>query len=234
MPRPTPDYRGRAVLAAARTHEVSPGTHAYETAFFNLLKGVKGVLPEIQEAFEIYSVETYRHVLDASILGKASNDQIADCLEIASSTINVYRHLFCDRGVFPHALVIPDYIKQLDIQDRFKEWYALANTRGGEALLRRFKIGKPTPPSPDEVLQTLLADQYDRALTHRGEQITSDIAMASFKWGQEAAKTANLMIHRGESNPEKGAQAMRLALRTTDQTQTAEEAGIDPEELVTE
>jgi hypothetical protein len=173
-------------------------------------------------------------VLNAAILGKATNDQISEALEMAPTTLSVYRYLFCDRNVFSHALLIPDYIRGLDIADQYKEWYAIAHTRGPKSLLKRFTVGTPIPLSPDEVLQDIAADQYDRFLTHRGEQITSNIAMAALNWGKEAAKTASIIIQRGESRPASGHEAMKIALKVTDQTSSPEEAGVQAEEILTE
>lgn len=234
MSRPKPDHRGRAVFAAARSKKTYPGDHAFETALFRLIKGDKDVSADVREAYEIYNRERHRHVLDAAIFGKATNDQISEALEMAPSMLTVYRHLFCDRNVFPHSLVIPDYVAKLPIEDEYKEWYSIAYTQGPAALLRKFKIGDPCPLSPDEIMQGVAVDQYHRFLTHRGEQITSAVANAAFQWGKEAARTASLILQRGDLPGVGGNEEMRIALRVTDETKTAEQSGLQPEDLVTE
>lgn len=234
MARLPPDHRALAVLAAVQAQAPYADPDPRARALHSCLTTDASDLPEVAEALALYGTPHHRHALNAALLAKAPDALLTDALDMGAATPGVYRYLFFDRGVFPHAFAVFDYVRELALTDQERAYYAKALQEGPEHLLHRFRIGKRPDLDPRVVLRSLLAEQFDRAQAHRGQEITSEVAQAALTWGREAAKTAHLLISSGDQQTENAMRDIRIALKITNTTKTLAELNVAPDDLVTE
>lgn len=230
MPRWEPDHRGRAVLTA-----VSQGLTEFrsenplETALFHLVKNKQVVQLDVEEAYALYREPGYRHAVNAVLIAKGDDALLSQGMEIASLVVSAYRHLFFDRSVFRHVLDMVSWINNLAVTDEHRNYYAIANQQGPEALVNMFRIGDKPEIDPKVVLNQVMVGQYQRFQEHRGLPITDPIAQAALRAGREASVTAVMMIDKGGAQAKHALEDLKgaLSLETKDHTQSPEDAGID-------
>lgn len=232
MPRQTPDHRGRRVLELAASGKPIEGGHPSEVALFYLVKSGEVQSKDVEEAYCAYLDPDSAHVLNALILGKATDAEIQEALEVPEGVLQAYRHLFFDRGVFRHALDVIKYVRELGCGDPYHKYYKTAIEKGPMALANRFRVGERPGLDPRQVLKNLMHDKYDKFLSHRGHELTQNIAKEALKWGQAAAHAAALVIDKGGDEKRNALSELRLVLETRDLTQTPEQAGVDPTEVL--
>ena len=234
MPLRSPDHRGLRVRAAIGAGETLVEPHPFEESLKNYWEtGVATEAPDIVIAARLYDDPSQMHVLNSLIVGKATNDQICEGLDMQAGTLQAYRFLFFDRDVFMHALDVHNYVLQLAIPDQIREYYSLCIQKGPFYVINRFRIGERPPVDPGKVLKTLLVDQFDRALSHRGHSITSETARESRNWVKQTVQTAIAIKDDGGEERRKEEMKKLFELETTDRTKKLDDLGIKPEEVVT-
>jgi hypothetical protein len=232
MPRKPPDHVGLRVTAEAQTNDAPIGDHPFEVPLFYLVKTGSCHSPDVEEAYSIYITDEQRHVIDAALIAKASDEDLRTELSIGPTVMAAYRHLFFDRTVFRHDLDVATYIHQLEIEDEVRSIYTCAVQQGADVLLAKHHIGPRAPLDPKEVLRRTLAAFYERSQAHRGEQITSEAARESLKWAKEAVNASVVLIDKGSNQAEAALKDLRLTLEVRNQTVTLEQIGIKPGEIV--
>lgn len=203
-------------------------TDARETALFHLVKsaGEESLVAMVEDAYLIYVTREYRHVLNALLLGKATDGLVRDALDIGEGVMSAYRHLFFDVEVFRHALDVHAYIRGLDCSDVEREHYNVAVQQGPAVLAEKFRIGERKPVDPKEVMRTTLGDLYARFQQHRGLAIDSAKAQAALRLAPELLRAAALVNEKSATQSENAAHAIKLALHLVDETKTPEVAQI--------
>lgn len=235
MPSP-PDHRARRVIELAATATDYDGDHPVERDFFYLVKSGETTIPDVAVAYEIYQEPEDRHVFDALILARADDVLIADALRCPPSLLPTYRHLFCDVAVFRHTPAVFRYIRELPLDEDEQAWrqyYLVATQQGPEYLANRFRVGVRPDVEPRKVLKTAVADMFDRFLAHRGQQLDSAIAQQALRWGNSAVTAAQVLIEKGGDTKKNAMEELRVALETVDHTSTPEDAGINPDDVLT-
>lgn len=164
-PRNSPDPRHRfhAVLAGSRAI-----TTPYEIALDHLLHETKlpesfdeRVLKATEAALTSFDVAPVRGLFDASLLGLATADDLAEAFSVSKEETEAYAHLFFDRSVFANDFHVIAYIGTVSDKD-IRELLQDAHTKGFRML--RFKYAADTaPPAPDQTLMRMFeadARQY--------------------------------------------------------------------------
>jgi hypothetical protein len=231
MPRREPDHNAQRVLTLVQTRTPYQGDHPDEMSLFQLLTTGQSPIPEVDDAYELFTHPEDRHIVNALLLAKAPVEQISSSLSMSVPLVSAYRHLFFDRDVFRHDLDVKNYINMLAVPEEIRAYYNLACKRGFRSLANSFHIGEQVPVSPKEALQELLADQIDRARAHRGQRLDTEIARTALEWGRAAMSTANILLRTEPQDGKNALQELKLALLTQDHTTTIEELDVKPGEL---
>lgn len=194
----------------------------------------EAVSAEVEDALLLWLAEENRHVLNALILGKATDDEISLGLDMSQSVLAPYRRLFFDRSVFRNSLDVISYVRN-DLSDlnaineAWQDLYKTAIEQGPEYLINRFRVGARPDADPRRTIQVILNDATDRFITHRGQSIDSKTAKESLRWASQALSAAALSIDKGSNVRENVLAELRsIMLKTEDRTETPEQAGIDP------
>lgn len=229
MPRRAPDHRARSVLSSPTCESTDPR----ESALFHLVKtaGDTSLIAHVEDAYLVYVAEEYRHIVDALLLGKASNTLLRDALDLPEVVADVYRHLFFDTSVFRHALDVHAYIHELACTDVQRQYYLSATQQGPSFLADKFRVGERKPVDPKEVMRAALGDLYVRFLEHRGLDIDNAKAQAALRLAPELMRAAALVNEKSASQTENAAHAIKLALHLVDDTKTPEQASVNINEI---
>lgn len=231
--RAPPDHRGKRIIDLVRSE--GPPDLSWdprEVALFYRVKSQPCPLPDVEEAYDLYSTNQHRHLLDALILGQATDAQIFESLQIAHLVLSTYRYLFCDKAVFRHALDVHSYVQALTCHKDLALYYTVAIKQGPTVLLSDLRLGERPPVDPKATLRSLASDFFTRFQAHRGQALTSRVAQEAFKWGKAAAETSVLLIHHDSNKAEAALEDLKLALATVDHTSTPEEAGLDVQTIL--
>lgn len=230
MPRQPPDHRARRINALVTEGADAP-QDPIESSYYYLLTNDDCPIPTVREAAGWYEDEGFAHLVNALQLGKAPPDLIASGLDLDPAILVPYFYLFFDRTVFRHSLDVLRYVDDLRASDLHRKYYDTAIQQGPEHLINRFRIGaRPAVPA-ERIMETIANDQYDRFLSHRGQEITSEIAKEALKWGQAAVASANVLVSTGKGNKESAFTRLKIALTTCDETETPESMGMKPEDI---
>jgi hypothetical protein len=229
MPRVAPDHRGAFVIASLSVTPPPDIKDPEERALFCFLKNNQTVSTPVERAYELYCDSEIRHVINAAILGKASDEQISDATEVSTECLPTYRRLFFDRSTFPYTPSIIRYVNNLP--EPLHTLYMTAIQQGPEYLLNRYRVGARIPIDPKKTIDLVRSDCTERFLTHRGLDITSPVAKEALRWGEQAVRAASIDLNR-ESDIENLASSIKLALAAKEHTLTPQEAGVKPTDVL--
>lgn len=191
-----------------------------ESALFHFVKtgGREVIILDVEDAYGVYFTPEYRHVLDALLLGKATDGEVCSALDFAPNVLSVYRHLFFDRTVFNNALEAHAYARTVPCTKDERQHYFTAVNQGPSALAEKFRIGERPPPDTKAYMREVMADLIIGFRNHRGHDITSPIAQAAFRLAPEILRYAASMSQAGPgARAEEAAKAIRLALRVEEE-----------------
>lgn len=213
MPVAPPDFRARRVLADAGWDPADPR----ESALRELVTTGEMLISEVADAYALYTEPAFRHVVDALLIAKATDVEVASALDVEPRVLNPYRHLFFDRTVFRNALEVHAYVaaQAEDVRDAC---YLVATRQGVATLADRFRIGRAPDLDPKQVLREILTDLHARFTEHRGEVLTSALAQAALRLAPEVIKAAALVNEKGGSHASAAVSALKLALDLKDET----------------
>jgi hypothetical protein len=232
--RAPPDHRARKIVELVKAGEpVDVSLDPREVALFYRVKSQPCPLPDVEDAYDLYTTNQHRHLLDALFLGQATDAQIFESLQISSLVLSTYRYLFCDKTVFRHALDVHSYVQALTCHKDLAMYYAVAIKQGPMVLLSDLRLGERPPIDPKATLRSLTSDFFTRFQAHRGQALTSRVAQEAFKWGRAAADTSVLLIQHDSNKAEAALEDLKLALASVDHTATPEEAGLDTRTILT-
>lgn len=231
--RKPPNYNYKCVLDHLAINEELTDKDPQLVYLYHLLLGTSNmIIPEdIIDAYDLFDDIETQHLLDAAILGKITNEEINEALNISLTTISTYRKLFFDISVFRHNLDIIKYVKNLNCEDTYKNYYFQSIEQGGAYLLNKFRIGERKKISPVDVVKIVMNDQFDRFISHRGKNLTSEEAQIALKFGQQAVASAVSLTSIDKTDTNKNAvMELHLALKTQDLTK---QSALD-ESIITE
>lgn len=217
MKQKPPDHRAQAVFASPEDVDL---TDPRESALFHYVKsgGKSCIIPDVEDAYGVYFTPAYRHVLDALILGKASDGEVCAALDFAPNVLSVYRHLFFDRSVFNHALAAHAYANNVICSEVERQHYLTAVQQGPSSLVEKFRIGDRPPPDVKAFMREVMTDLMIGFRQHRGHDITTPTAQAALRLAPEILRYAASMSQTGPSaRAEEAAKAIRLALRVEEE-----------------
>jgi len=233
MPRRAPDSRALSVIEAIDRQTPFESADADERHLHQLLTTGETAAPEVEEAFEFWHSPETRHVLNALILAKATDEQLAAGLGFSPTVLSPYRNLFFDRSVFRNDLDCGIYVRNLQVDPDTRQHYTTAIQQGPEFLINRFRVGTRPNVAARTVLQSVLNDSYDRFLAHRGLELDAAKTKEALRWGQQAVSTARDVIDKGTD--ERGnvlSELHAIFLETKELTETPEQADIDPKQVL--
>lgn len=186
---------------------------------FNYLANNTRLEIDVEEAYELYNEEEFKHLLNASILGRATDEDINSALNISFTTLNVYRYLFFDIQIFRHNLAIIKYVKTLNCPDEYKLYYTQSIEQGGIYLLNKYRIGERVKENPITIMKTVLNDSYERFLTHRGKPLTNEETLMAMRLGPQIVNGAKQLLEVDKTDKTKDTILnLHLALKTADLT----------------
>lgn len=194
-----------------------------ESALFHLVKsgGRDVIIGDVEDAYAVYFKPEYRHVVDALLLGKATDGEICSSLDFAPNVISVYRHLFFDRSVFTNALEAHDYAVRVPCSDAERQNYLSALRQGPSPLLDKFRIGARPDPDVKAFLREVMNDLMSGFREHRGHDVSAPIAQAAFRLAPEILRYAAAMTQASPTvRAEEAAKAIRLALKIEEEVDT--------------
>jgi hypothetical protein len=231
MLREALDHNANRIKSLVESGASFSSEQPIETSFYQLLTSGKCDIEQVIDAYVLYLATEERHIMDALIIAKASDINIAEALSMSQPMISAYRYLFCDRTVFRHDLEIRQYVRTLKVLPQHKLFYDEAFLKGYKYFADRFRIGEKPTLSPKQVIEQIMLDASDRAIAHRGEVITSEIAKEALRWASAAVSSAQALIRVGAES-KNISDDLRLALRIEDHTTTVEDLGIEPGQMV--
>lgn len=165
--RDYPEHKYRFVKAYVNSDKEFISDDQNCLSLYELLKNGESTSDDVFEALEIFQDESFRHLINAAILGKSTDSELSEILDMSINTITVYQDLFFDRRVFRHSLDVIKYIKALNCGDEEMKFYEQSIEQGGVHLLNKYQIGEKKRTEPLTIIKNVLQDQYDRFLTHR-------------------------------------------------------------------
>ena len=235
MPRTFPDHRRRRVFERVDARAPFHTDDADERNLYLCMTTGEAVATEVEDALILWLSEESRHVLNALLLSKADDERICAGLDLSPTMLAPYKRLFFDRSVFRNSLDVIAYVKTdlSDLEEEHRNYYKTAIEQGPEFLINRFRVGTRPPPDPRQVIQGVLGDSFDRFLGHRGQGLDSKLTKEAIRWGSQALSAASLAIDKGTDRRQNILAELRsIMLKTEDKTETPEESGIDPLEVL--
>jgi|GEM_PF-5087201 len=235
MPRTPPDARRRRVFQAVQNKEQFKTDDADERHLYLCLTTGEAVSVEVEDALYLWLAEESRHVINALLLSKATDDQISLGLDMSPTMLAPYKRLFFNRAVFRNSLDVVTYVKNdlLDIDLEHRGYYETAIQQGPEFLINRFRVGARPAVNPREVIKIVLGDAVDRFVAHRGQGLDSKVTKEAIRWGAQALSAASMAIDKGSDQRQSVLSELKsIMLKTEDKTETPTEAGIDPLEVL--
>ncbi len=228
MPRLPPDHRALHILRAAKDRDQYESDDPRDTALFHLVKsgGEVSLIGHVTDAFDLYRTEEFRHIVDALLLGGASDTDVADALKMNPLVLSPYRHLFFDMAVFSHVLDMYQYVGRLACSRKQRDEYLISMQQGPNVLGERYHVGDRKPVDPREVVNTVLRDLSSRFREHRGHDITSATAQAALRLVPDVLKATVLATEKNGGDKDSAAQAIMMTLDMKDETKTPDEAGV--------
>lgn len=231
--RLSPDHRALEILRQAGAQDTLNSEDPRETALFHLVKsgGEISLIAHVTDAFDMYSTEEFRHVINALILGDATDQEIGEALKMNLLVLNPYRHLFFDKTVFSHVLDMHKYVGGLRCKQKQRDEYLISMQQGPSVLSERYRIGDRKPVDPRNVVNTVLRDLSSRFQEHRGHDITSATAQAALRLVPDVLRASALAAEKNGADRDTADKAITMALDMKDETKTLEEANIQLPEV---
>lgn len=233
MPRIPPDHRAQRVLRAIQEKAAFVTDDADERHLYLTLTTGEAPSLDVEEAALMWFNEEGRHVFNALLLAKTTDEQLCSGLDVSITALMPYKRLFFDRSVFRNALDAIAYVKDLSVEPAIRAHYQTAIEQGPEFLINKFRVGTRPALDPRTVIQLVLNDTTDRFVTHRGQALDSMTAREALRWGAQALQAAAMSIDKGSDDTKNALSELKvIMLRTENRTKTPEEAGIDPADVV--
>lgn len=226
--RLSPDHRALEILRQAKEQDTPNSEDPRETALFHLVKsgGEVSLIAHVTDAFDVYSTEEFRHVVNALILGDATDQEIAEALKMNLLVLNPYRHLFFDKTIFSHVLDMHKYVGSLRCKQKQRDEYLISMQQGPSVLSERYRIGDRKPVDPRNVVNTVLRDLSSRFQEHRGHDITSATAQAALRLVPDVLRASALAAEKNGADRDTADKAITMALDMKDETKTLEEVNV--------
>ena len=231
MPPPRPDARARRILEAVAQGGAAP-EETVESVFHELIVSGGPTGTDVAVAYDLYLAPEH-HVLDALLMAKADDKAVAEALGLTDAALAVYRHLFFDRTVFPHAFAVRRYAKELpnDATEEYKS-YEQALTEGPEALLNQYRIGDIPLADSLDVARRVMTELHSRVREHRNRPLTTRTAQEALKAGKVAVDVASTLHTIAPRKSTNAVEALEVELRAKEMTVSAEVAEVNPVDLI--
>ena len=140
MPRNPPDYRAQRAMEAVKARVAFETDDADERHLYLLMTTQEVASYDVEDATLMWLHEESRHVVNALLLAKATDEQICTGLDISVTALMPYKRLFFDRSVFRNALDAIRYVKELQIDPAMRQYYTTAIEQGPEFLIDRKSV----------------------------------------------------------------------------------------------
>lgn len=223
-----PDHRYQAAKAAA-AENASPGDARVE-ALAQLLAGDECPDPAVAYAYDLYTVNEHRMVVDAFILARAPAELVYKTLEIPPEVFSTYEHLFMDRGVFRNRLELLTYAAAYEGEGPARDLIRTAVTVGPDYLV--WAYGQMRDFDNRLIIRQTMTDSFFRGLAHRGNAITSAVSKEAQKWLGNAVKNAELIERIDPRTSTNALDELKIALEVQDDTLTPDKAPVPVEDIL--
>lgn len=207
----------RAVLLAQKkgTHL----EHPIEQAMLLFLQG-KQKDPDVEYAYEIYSNEQERDVLNAWFLSGADEKDVYEHLRIPEKVSKVYMHLFFDVTRFRDELDVYSWVIEMEsdysISRTTQQLYRQALMGGVDSMAWVYSRNREQL-NPRKVLENIMADSYFRAKMNRNAPINSQAGKDAQSYMATALKAGDLLA-RHSPQQSSGVADLIIKLEHTDTT----------------
>jgi hypothetical protein len=153
--------------------------------------GEEGVPTEILYAFDIYLDPYQKEVVEAFLIGQATNEEVKDILDIPGEVCDAYRHLFFDAGVFRNRLDLISYVTAYEADDGgFGKTLKLQALKIGlEPLKATFKPGYQV--NPLIAVQESMTQSYLLSKSAMDHPIDSQKAREARQWAAMTLSSIN-------------------------------------------
>jgi hypothetical protein len=174
--------------------------------------------PNIEYPYVIYCTESIRSILEAFLLASREDQLIAEALSIPHEEVCQYRHLFFDTSVFRTDLELIAFMQSVPEDNPHKSLYRIAFNQGLGGLRWNFCRDKGLV-NPEEVIRTIMTDNFYRSLEHRGQRITGKVAKEAARLAKLSLECARVLV--GEDAPKQGdVEALRFRFEQNRQNKT--------------
>lgn len=227
--RERPDHRYRAALAAIQG--AATPSDPLSAELYRHLDNATGVSEKVMYAYEIYSDEEHRAVVDAFLLAQCSFKEIAETLEIGLEVIETYSALFLDVTVFRNRLERLSFAARYESSQYGKELVETAVKVGPEYLHWAYNKGS-LAIDPRTIIARTMTDAYFRGMAHKGNALTTGVAKEANKWWQMAIKNAELSERLNPSTAKQAIDELRIALAQKDETHKPDQFDVPTSEIL--
>jgi len=226
MKAQSPDHRYLETKAAADKKEACP-TGKLEQALYLLLQGNA---PDelVARAYDIYTHEFKREVLESFLLVGASPTEICSVIRVPEAVTETYGYLFFDNSIFTDDLDVINYAYTYKRSKFGRELKRFAVDLGRECLKIRISRGAYNI-SAGVTQQGIRSTAFLMSQLVRVNQVDSNLANAALRWAQVGLRATE----EGENKEADSLlEQLKMALETREETTSSERSGISPEDIL--
>jgi hypothetical protein len=220
-----PDHKFHEVKRAAESEK--PPTGELENGLYSLLLGKKGTPARVVSAYDIFTHEFKREVMESFLLCGATPSEINEILGVSSDITEAYIGLFFDTSVFENQLDNLDYAYEYKTSTFGSTLKRFAVDLGKECLKVRMSHGTYVVDT-GIVQKSVRSTAYLMAQLAHVNPADSSIANAALRWAQVGLKAVADDV-KEESG---GVADLQFALETRNETTDEEKSGIPVDEIL--
>lgn len=223
----TPNSRYLEVKAAVDAKEACP-VGKLEQALYLLLQG-NGTDELVARAYDVYTHEFKREVLESFLLVGTTPAEICAIIRVPEAVSEAYSYLFFDASIFTDDLDVINYAYTYRTSKFGRELKRFAVDLGRECLKIRISRGAYNI-NAGVTQQGIRSTAFLMSQLVRVNQVDSGLANAALRWAQVGLRATE----EGEGNKEADAvlEQLRMALETREETTNLEQSGIPPEDIL--
>lgn len=215
-----PHHRAYAAIEAAEAERTPRDKLTADLV--RVIKKEKGVCPHLQHAWDLFTREDIRIILDAFLLGGALFDVMSRVTGVPYEVLKAYREYIFDIEVFRSRIEAYSYVNEIRqyVSPQEASFLQTAITGGPERLQWLLSQGRQDRPqhTPVDVLETMMIENMYKALSARGVPLTSQAAKVGLECSKAAIQAAANLQRLNPADDQDALAELKLTLRHEDRT----------------
>jgi hypothetical protein len=214
------------IKAAADEKTACPSDKLEQALYLLLRENASNEL--VERAYDIYTHEFKREVLESFLLVGTTPEEINAIVRVPEAVTEVYAHLFFDTSIFADDLDIINYAYTYKHSKFGRELKRFAVDLGRECLKIRISRGAYN-------INTTVTQQGIRSTAFlmsqlvRVNKVDSGLANAALRWAQVGLRATE---EKDSKEGDAVLEQFRMALETREETTSADQSGISPEDIL--